>query len=161
MFHCFLFSPLHVENVSLTIDIHGSKEIFSFQTTRVFFFKKRGRWGTSSYETSSCLFKNLKSLDQISLFVPQKIDFAYKKCRGLKEYSEICKSERRLKSVWAAAQRQSGFFFFFFSSLNPKSLFCHGVNISEQNCHLPLLKHFFLCVCQGWWGKTLLKLNSL
>lgn len=33
----------------------------------------------------SCLFKSLKSLDQISLFVQQKIDFANKNGVGLKE----------------------------------------------------------------------------
>lgn len=34
---------------------------------------------------SSCLFKSLKSLEQISLFVQQKIDFANKSGAGLKE----------------------------------------------------------------------------
>lgn len=34
---------------------------------------------------SSCLFKSLKSLEQISLFVQQKIDFANKNGVGLKE----------------------------------------------------------------------------
>lgn len=34
---------------------------------------------------ASCLFKSLKSLDQISLFVQQKIDFANKNGVGLKE----------------------------------------------------------------------------
>lgn len=34
---------------------------------------------------SSCLFKSLKSLEQISLFVQQKIDFANKSGVGLQE----------------------------------------------------------------------------
>jgi len=59
------------------------QRILFFPNSKDLFFK--GELFTSF---GSCLFKSLKSLDQISLFVQEKIDFANKNGVGLKENSQ-------------------------------------------------------------------------
>lgn len=76
---CIFFFSLHVKMCCCQLISVNMKNAFLSKLQRSFL--KRELFTPFG----SCLFKSLKSLDQISLFVQQKIDFASKNGVGLKE----------------------------------------------------------------------------